>query len=36
MLDNRSRSRSPAEQISRWIALNTLRSRELIEPLPVR
>jgi hypothetical protein len=31
MLDNRSRSRSPAEQISRWIALNTLRSRTLMQ-----
>jgi hypothetical protein len=29
MLDDRSRSRSPAELIPRWIALNTLRSRAL-------
>ena len=29
MLDDRSRSRSPAERISRWIDLNTLRSRAL-------
>jgi hypothetical protein len=41
MLDNRSRSRSPAEQISRWIALNTLRSQELMReregahPIPI-
>ena len=30
MLDDRSRSRSPAALISRWIGLNTLRSRALM------
>ena len=31
MFDDRSRSRSPAELISRWLALNTLGSRALLQ-----